>query len=123
MADDPALPAAHRAAIDADEDRGVSIISCWEVAMLVALKRLELTIPVLHWIEEALRYPGVRLLGLTPGVVVDSTVLPGGFHRDPADRMLVATARALGCAILTSDDRILGYSQVRSVGPSGSVRS
>lgn len=74
---------------------GVSIISCWEVAKLVELGRLQLTIPVEEWLAEALQYPGVQLLDLTLKIVVESTQLPGVFHRDPADQMIVATARIL----------------------------
>lgn len=91
--------------------------------MLVGLKRLVLTMPVLPWIEAALAYPGVRVLELTPAAAVDSTQLPGEFHRDPADRMLVATARALSCPLLTSDERILRYPHVAGVGPCGAVAS
>ena len=65
---------------------GVSIISCWEVAKLVELKRLELPGALPEWFEQALSYPGLRLLELTPAIVIESTQLPGEFHRDPADR-------------------------------------
>ena len=74
---------------------GVSVISCWEVAKLVELGRLQLALPVLQWLERALAYPSVRLLDLTPRIVVESTELPGEFHRDSADQILVATVRVL----------------------------
>ena len=74
-----------------DDRLAVSIISCWEVAKLVELGRLQLTMPVQRWIEQALAYPGVELIDLTPRIVVESTQLPGEFHRDPADQMIVAT--------------------------------
>lgn len=92
---------------------GVSIISCWEVAKLVERGRLELTIPVERWIEQALAYPGVELLELTPRIVVESTQLPGEFHRDPADQMLVATARVYDIPVLTADSKLLHYPHVR----------
>jgi PIN domain nuclease of toxin-antitoxin system len=92
---------------------GVSVISCWEVAKLVELNRLELSCSVKDWIEQALIYPGVRLLNLTPEIAIKSTQLPGSFHRDPADQIIVATARIWDCPILTADSKILNYSYVK----------
>jgi PIN domain nuclease of toxin-antitoxin system len=94
---------------------GVSIISCWEVAKLVELGRLALTLPVREWLLAALAYPGVRLLALTPDIVVDSTQLPGKFHRDPADQIIVATARFYDVLLLTHDSKLLGYHHVQTV--------
>ncbi len=111
------LTAAQRQHIEAHEARGlgVSVISCWEVAKLVELGGLELQCPVVEWIEKALAYPGMRLLYLTPRIAVESTLLPGSFHRDPADQMIVATARIRGCALLTADSRILHYPHVKTL--------
>lgn len=95
---------------------GVSIISCWEVARLVERGRLELTVPVERWIKQALAYPGVELLQLTPRIVVESTQLPGEFHRDPADQMLVATARVYDIPLLTADSKLLDYPHVKTAG-------
>ena len=94
---------------------GVSVISCWEVAKLAEVKRLELRLPVADWIRQALAYPGIRFLYLTPRIVIESTQLPGSFHRDPADQLIVATARIRGCSLLTADARILGYPHVRTL--------
>lgn len=88
---------------------GVSAISCWEVAKLVEYKRLTLPCSVGDWMKQALAYPGVRLLELTPEIALESTQLPGTFHRDPADQIIVATARIYRCALLTSDTKILSY--------------
>ncbi len=96
---------------------GVSIISCWEVATLIARRRLVVDRPALVWIEAALRCPGVMLVDLTPRIAVESTHLPGEFHRDPADRMLVATANTLACPLVTQDEKILRYPHVQSIGP------
>ena len=94
---------------------GVSIISCWEVAKLVERGRLHLTLPVESWIEEALAFPGVQLLELTPRIVVESTQLPGEFHRDPADQLIVATARIYDVPLLTADGKVLAYPHVQIV--------
>jgi PIN domain nuclease of toxin-antitoxin system len=91
---------------------GVSAISCWEVAKLVEYGRLTLPCPVSDWMSQALAYPGMRLLELTPEVAVESTQLPGVFHRDPADQIIVATARTYNCALLTADAKILSYPHV-----------
>ncbi len=94
---------------------GVSAISVWEVAKLVELGKIELQ-PSLHeWFENALNYPGVRLIGLTPDIVIESTRLPEVFHRDPADQIIVATARIHNCPLLTSDMKILKYSHVTTI--------
>ena len=91
---------------------GVSIISCWEVAKLVEYGRLSLSLDVEEWLHQALSYPGVELLDLTPPIVVESTRLPQPFHKDPADQLIVATARIHGLSLWTADDRILGYPHV-----------
>src|SRR5580700_1252150 len=86
------LPADYLALIQAEEPNGlgVSAISCWEVAKLVELGRLQLARPVDQWLAQALQ-PPVQLLPLSPEVAVASTQLPGTFHKDPADQMIVAT--------------------------------
>jgi PIN domain nuclease of toxin-antitoxin system len=93
---------------------GVSAISCWEVAKLVEVGRLSLPCPVGEWLKQAMGYPGVRLLALSPEIAVASTQLPGEFHRDPADQIIVATARVHAIPLLTVDARILAYPHVES---------
>ena len=99
----------------ASEGLGVNVISCWEVAKLVELGRLALACPVQEWIVQALAYPHVQLLNLTPEIAIASTQLPGTFHRDPADQLIVAPARVYDCPLLTADERILNYSSVRTL--------
>jgi PIN domain nuclease of toxin-antitoxin system len=94
---------------------GVSVISCWEVAKLVECRRLSLPQPIDLWMEQALAYPGIHLIGLTPPIVLESTRLPGEFHRDPADQLLVATARIHGVPMVTVDRKILDYSGVETL--------
>lgn len=91
---------------------GVSAISCWEVAKLVERGRLRLPMPTDHWLHAALAYPGVRLLELSPDISTDACSLPGSFHSDPADQIIVATARHHGSALVTMDQRILSYAHV-----------
>ena len=94
---------------------GVSVISCWEVAKLVRGGRMQLTIGVSERLDEALAYPGVELLGFTPQIAVEANNLPGDFHRDPADQILVATARVYQCPLVSSDGSILRYAHVTTV--------
>src|SRR5947209_16607242 len=94
---------------------GVSVISCWEVAKLVEYKRLILPCSVADWFDQALAYPGLLLLDLTPRIALESTQLPGSFHRDPADQMIVATARVHDCPLLTADDKLLSYAHVKTL--------
>ena len=90
---------------------GVSIISCWEVAKLVENQRLGLSCPVDEWLDAALSYPGIQLLNLTVPIVIASTRLKG-FHRDPADQLIVATANVHEVPLLTADAKILSYPDV-----------
>ena len=91
---------------------GVSIFSCWEMAKLVEKHRIGLSVPLEEWFNSALAYPGVQLLDLTLPIVMQSTQLPG-FHNDPADQIIVATAIVLDCPILTVDQKILNYPNVQ----------
>jgi PIN domain nuclease of toxin-antitoxin system len=115
---DARLSEEHRKMLDdrTVEGIGVSIISCWEVAKLVEYGRLKLPQDVAEWCGVALAYPGLRLLELTPAIVVESTRLPQPFHNDPADQIIVATARIHDCPLATADEKILNYSHARTVG-------
>jgi PIN domain nuclease of toxin-antitoxin system len=88
----------------------VSAISVWEVAMLEAKGRISLSRPVSDWVHAALHAPGVRLLPLSPEIAIGSTRLPGSPQGDPADRILMASARHLGGQLATCDREILSYS-------------
>ena len=94
------------AAAGADSPLEVSDISLWEVAMLYSLGRIRLTIPLREWLDKAVAAPLVRRHGISPAVAAELASLPGSFHRDPADRILVATARVLGATLVTRDRRI-----------------
>lgn len=85
----------------------VSDITLWEIAMLESLGRIRLTMPLREWLEAAVAPPLVRRQGITPAIAAEVARLPDSFHRDPADRILVATARILGATLLTRDDRIV----------------
>lgn len=97
------------------EPLALSAISCWEVAKLVEHQRLELNLPVGQWISAALARPGLQLVDLSPEIAVESTRLPPPFHRDPADQIIVATARVRGFRLMTQYQQILVYPGVQTV--------
>lgn len=90
-------------------ETAVSPISFWETAMLTRKNRIDLGMPVHIWVAEILSSSGPALLALTPEIAVSAGELPSGIHGDPADRIIIATARAHACRILTADRRILSY--------------
>lgn len=111
------LSGAERSYIDEADEIAVSAISCWEIALLVSQQRLQLTGTVLDWIETSLLFPKFRLFPISPAVAVESNFLPGEFQRDPADRIIVATARVHNIELLTFDSKILQYPHVKLAKP------
>jgi PIN domain nuclease of toxin-antitoxin system len=85
----------------------VSDISLWEVATLFSLGRIALDVPLRDWLEGASAEPLVQRCAISPAVAAEVAALPDSFHRDPADRILVATARIHGATLLTRDERII----------------
>ncbi len=87
----------------------ISAISVWEMGMLEAKGKIRLTTSCLEWVEQALSAPGISLEPLSVEIAIESSRLPGSYHGDPADRILVATARRLGATLITQDAKILEY--------------
>jgi PIN domain nuclease of toxin-antitoxin system len=87
----------------------VSAVTSWEIAMLAQKGRLSLGREIHAWMEATLSLRGIRLAPITPSIAIDSVGLPGSFHADPADRLIIATARETGFPLLTSDQAILRY--------------
>lgn len=95
----------------------VSVLSVWEIGMLVAKERIRLSIPVDEWVRQAAATPGMRMLGLSPEIALESTRLPdtrspNSLGGDPIDRMLVASARMHNLSLVTQDARILAYAKM-----------
>jgi PIN domain nuclease of toxin-antitoxin system len=104
-----ALSQEHRQVIEMADPQSplwVSDISLWEIATLYSLGRIELDLPLREWLERATAPPLVRQAGITPAVAAEVAALPDTFHRDPADRIIVSTARVMGATLLTRDQRI-----------------
>jgi PIN domain nuclease of toxin-antitoxin system len=93
----------------------LSAISVWELALKHGIGKLELDRDLRSWVAVAITYPGIRVVPLDTDDAIESTFLPGKFHRDPADRFIVALARRLGARVVTSDRRILEYEHVESL--------
>jgi PIN domain nuclease of toxin-antitoxin system len=93
----------------------VSAISAWEIAMLVHRGRLTLAIGVADWLATVERVDPVRFVPVDNGLAAHSVALPGEFHRDPADRLIVATARRHAVPLVTADEKIHAYPHVRTV--------
>ena len=87
----------------------LSPFSAWELGMLAAKGRFASSLPPRVWFARLLALPGVALAGLSPDVLISSNELPGEVHGDPADRIIVATAREYGMRVVTRDRRILDY--------------
>ncbi len=93
----------------------LSAFSPWEFSKLLEKKRLGISCNPEEWINTALDMPKLRLVPLSPVLSYRSTVLPPPFYNDPADQIIVATAREQNATILTKDERILAYENVRSI--------
>lgn len=93
----------------------LSAISLWEFAKLLEKRRLAISCDPEEWLREALQMPKLRLVPLSPSVAYRSTILPKPFHDDPADQIIVATAREENAAILTADERIRSYPHCRNI--------
>lgn len=86
-------------------------ISVWEIAMLQSKGKLSLITPLQQWLKKIESLPYIKVLPLTAEIAIESCELPGEFHGDPADRMLVATARILDISLMTRDQKIESYGQ------------
>ena len=102
------------AAIDDAAGRGevlVSPVSAWEIGLLVQKGRIRLDLAPLPWFERLLGLPGIRLTPLGVAAAISSSFLDEPFHGDPADRLLVASARTLPATLITRDAKILRYAE------------
>lgn len=92
-----------------EESLRVSAMSYWECAMLSRKGRLTFSKPVFEWLDEVLGNGGIEAVPVTPVIAADAGSLPDSIHGDPSDRIIMATARALGCPLATADGPILQY--------------
>ena len=90
----------------------LSAISVWEVAVKVQSGKLIIPMDINRWYELARSYPATVIEPLKPVDAIASTQLPGNFHKDPADRIIISLSRRLGVPLLTCDLKILDYEHV-----------
>jgi len=93
----------------------VSAISIWEIVMLVERGRIALAMDLDQWLSAVQDLDGVEVMPVSAQVAMQSATLPGDFHKDPADRMIVALARELNAPVITADQKIQQYAHVRWV--------
>lgn len=93
----------------------ISSISVWEIAVKHSLKKLELPLPINKWFELAQQQPGTIIEPLSPLDAIYSANLPGEFHKDPADRILVSIARRYDIPIVSRDNKIQNYPYVKTI--------
>jgi PIN domain nuclease of toxin-antitoxin system len=118
LAGSPRLTEQQRGVIegaDADNALLLSDISMWEIATLHQLGRITLDRPLRDWLDAATAPPLVEMVGITPAIAAEVAALPSRVHRDPADRIIIATARVLGSTLLTLDRRIIEADVVTTV--------
>ena len=93
----------------------VSSISTWEIAMLVNRSRLSLKIEVDDFITQLENLPAIQFLPITNRIALASVGLPEPLHKDPADRLIIATAKVNNCKLITADEKILAYDHVDAI--------
>jgi PIN domain nuclease of toxin-antitoxin system len=110
---EPIAPAALQIIRTAARTAGILVsgVTGWEIGLVTTRPRhpLVLSPTAQLWLADLLSRPGFRTVPLDPEVALGASYLPGNFHRDPADRLLIATARELGVPLMTRDRRILDY--------------
>ena len=112
------LSNAVRAQIEIEEAQNgilVSAISVWEIAVKSSLGKLALPLPIEDWYALAKSHSGIVIEALNPEDAISSTQLPGDFHKDPADRIIVAMARRYDVPLITCDNNILKYPHVKTI--------
>lgn len=114
----PKLSKTHEASIKAATPEAplyVSEITFWEIATLYSLGRVTLTAPLQAFLERVTAPPLIERLNISPAVAAEVAALPDSFHRDPGDRVIVASARVHGATLLTQDRRIIDAGLVRTL--------
>lgn len=115
---DPTLSKKAKSAIERELDGGdiiISAISAWEVAMLVEREKLVLSMDVSSWLDTIAAIDAVRFVPVDVEIATKSVDLPGEFHKDPAHRMIVATARKFAVPLVTKDEKIRAYAHVKTI--------
>ena len=97
-----------------EHENAVSPISTLEISRLVAVGDVRLSMPLLEWIAQSMAALAAQTVPVSHEIAIEAYALPGTFHRDPADRLLIAAARRTGLILVSADDRILAYPHLRT---------
>ena len=118
LADDAPFAADARTAVEtaaSDHALWISPFSAWEMAVLIRKKRMPQIVSAIEWFDRLARRRDIRVATADAGILVESQSLPGGFHNDPADRFILATARKLNAAMGTRDKPMVAYAALGHV--------
>ncbi|HIG31723.1 MAG TPA: type II toxin-antitoxin system VapC family toxin [Verrucomicrobiales bacterium] len=110
-----AISASARKALSTETEFALATISLVEVCQKEATGKLHFRSSLSHWLEKALPDNQVRLLAITPEIAREAYALGPGFHKDPADRLIVATVRIHGLTLVTSDQKLIGFKGVNTL--------
>ena len=97
------------------DKRAIASISMWEFSMMVSTGKVEIKLPLDQWLDQAVNKAGLEVYDLNPKIAAEFCFLPGKFHKDIADRIIAATARINGLALVTKDRKILNYPYVETI--------
>lgn len=112
------IPVKVQKVIEKEKTQGIlaiSSISIWEIYLKIKKGKLKLISDVDSWLEKIENLPFINFIPVNNKIAAKSVNLPGKFHDDPADRIIVATARETGAVLITSDEKIRKYSEVQTL--------
>jgi PIN domain nuclease of toxin-antitoxin system len=107
-------PRTKRLLVGGAHENWVCPISTLEISRLVAIGDIRLSIPLAEWIVQSMAELAAQTVSVSHEIAIEAYALPGTFHRDPADRLLIAATRRNGLTLVTADERILAYPHVRT---------
>lgn len=93
----------------------ISSFTIWEICLLIKKKKIQFNLDVPSWISELEKVTYFQFISVSNRIAYQAATLPGDFHKDPADRFIVATAQELGTTLITKDERIRRYEHVQSL--------
>lgn len=119
LSDKSQLSTRARRIIDKEGQTGdgltVSSISIWEISMLVSKGRLVLRVSLEDWIAHVEKVDAIQFVAVNNRIALRATQLPEPLHKDPADRMIIATAKELACPLVTADQKIRNYPHIETI--------
>ena len=112
---DPKLNPIYRKLLENEKEPVISVFTLWEIAKLNQIGKFQFNMPLENWFVKVLKFHKINQIPLDIKIIVESSSLPGNFHKDPADQLIVATSRILDIELMTMDEKILNYPHVKLV--------